>query len=383
MVITRKIQIHLIEDENRQEHFEDIYRWQKICIRAANMVSSHLFFQHQTQDMFYLIGDVQQKLADANKTEDGMLNTSAMSTTYRLLSKHFKGNAPMSMLSALNSVISKTFKKEFSEVRKGTKSLRSYRGDIPMPLPSQQIKNIEQSENGNFEFMAFGKRFCTAFGRDASGNRLIMERAMSGEYKLCDSSIQLKKSKMFLLAVFQFEKEKPVLNPGKELFAELGVTSPIVCWTNPEKPYLIGNSEEYLHQRLSIQNARRRLQKSARYSKGGNGRKKKLKALDRYNEKEMLYIRTKLHTYSRELINKSIKEECGKIVLVRSDSADQNLLIRNWGWSGLMEFIKYKASAAGIEIEERVIDAEKSIVRNEILKQIINHGNEKSLQVAV
>ena len=28
--ITRKIQIHLNEDDNRKEHYADIYRWQRI-----------------------------------------------------------------------------------------------------------------------------------------------------------------------------------------------------------------------------------------------------------------------------------------------------------------------------------------------------------------
>lgn len=371
ITITRKIQIHLIEEEDREKHFEDIYRWQRICVKAANLVSTHHFIQSNIQELFYLADEPKRKLADAEKDPEGILNTSSANTTYRLLSKHFKGSAPMSMLSSLNNVIQKTYKKEALDVKLGRKSLRNYRNNIPMPLPSQQIKHIEKQENGNYKFTAYGKRFCTAFGRDRSGNMLIMDRAVSGKYKLCDSSIQLDKSKMFLLAVFQFEKQKPILKKDKELFAELGAAIPIICWDDPEKPYEIGNSEEYLYQRTQIQARRKDLQRSLRYAKGGKGRKKKLAALDRYEKKEKNYIRTKMHTYSKMLIDFAVKKECGKIVVLYSDSKDQNLLIRNWGWSGLMEFISYKAKSLGIEIEERKLDGEKSKAQNELLTEIL------------
>lgn len=368
--ITRKIQIHLIEDENRQEHFEDIYRWQKICIKAANMISTAHYVQGNIQELFYLADETKRKLADEAKDPDGMLNTSSANTTYRLLSKHFKGDAPMSMLSGLNNVIQKTYKKEALDVKLGKKSLRNYRNNIPMPLPSQQIRNVEKQENGNYKFMAYGKNFVTAFGRDRSGNMLIMDRAMKGKYKLCDSSIQLDKGKMFLLAVFQLPIEKPKLDNEKEMFAELGVSIPIICWDNAERPFEIGNNEEYLYRRIQIQSKVKNLQRSLRYNNGGKGRKKKLKALERYKKKELNYIRTKLHTYSRMLIDFTIKKGCGKLVLTHSDSKDQDLLIRNWGWSGLLEFIKYKAKMVGIEVEVRKVDGEKAQAQNLLLTEI-------------
>ena len=366
--ITRKIQIHLMEDENRDQHFEDIYRWQKICTKAANMIATAHFVQGNIQELFYLADETKRKLVDEAKDPEGMLNTSSMNTTYRLLSKHFKGDAPMGMLSGLNSAVQKTYKQEALDVKMGKKSLRSYRRDIPMPLPSRQIRNIEQQENGNYKFMAYGKNFVTAFGRDASGNREIMERAVAGFYNLCDSSIQLDKGKMFLLAVFQFEKKKPVLDANKEVYAELGVAQPLMAWCG-EKQWYIGTVEEYLYRRQQIQHGRRRLQTALKYAKGGKGRKKKLKALERYRKKELNYIRTKMHVYSRQLVDWAVKQGAGKIVLAWSESADLNLLIRNWSNYGLREFIEYKAKAVGIEVSELKLDAEKSRVQQMLLAE--------------
>ena len=251
-VITRKIQIFLNEDENRKEHFNDIYRWQRACVKAANMIATAHYVQDNIKDLFYLEDGTIKKLADIKKDEDGILTMSSANTTYQLLSRRFKGDVPMSMLSGLNNIVQKTFKKENLDVQSGKKSLRTYRDNIPMPLPAQQIRNIQQQENGNFRFMAYGKWFVTNFGRDLSGNRLIFERAVLGKYKLCDSSIQIKENKMFLLAVFQFESEEVTLKADKAMMAELGVGVPIICYTSTSKPKSIGNTDEYLHRRIQI-----------------------------------------------------------------------------------------------------------------------------------
>ena len=48
----------------------------------------------------------------------------------------------------------------------------------------------------------------TYLGKDYTDKRVIMERLLKEEIKLCTSQIQLKDRKIFWLAVFEFEKRK-------------------------------------------------------------------------------------------------------------------------------------------------------------------------------
>ena len=353
--VTRKIQINLDEKENRADHYKDIYRWQKICVKSANMISTAHYVQDGIKDLFYLEDGTKKKLANIEKDEDGILTMSSMNTTYQLLSKKFKGDCPMAMLSGLNNIVQKTFKAENIDVQQGKKSLRTYRDNIPMPVPSAQLRNINQEEDGNFTFVIFGKRFKTFFGRDLSGNRLMFERGVKGDYKICDSSLQIKNKKMFLLTVFQFESEKPKLEENKELEVFLSVVNPIE-YEIKGKRYNIGTKEEFLHRRLQIQKTLRNMQINAKYSKGGKGRIKKMKSIERFNELEKNYVKTKMHLYSRHLVNACVNLGCGKIILVdqleKESIAKENesTILRNWSYYGLKEFIEYKAKREGITV---------------------------------
>ena len=371
-----------MEDENRQEHFNDIYRWQKICVAAANMIATSHYVQENIKDLFFLEDGTKKKLADIKKDEDGILTMSSAGTTYQLLSKKFKGEAPMAMLSGLNAIIQKTYKKETIDIKNGKKSLRTYRDNIPMPLPSQQIRNVEQQPNGNFKFMAYGKNFVTAFGRDRSNNKVIMERAVSGKYKLCDSSIQLKDKEMFLLAVFQFESEEKKVDETKLMYAELSPSIPIIAVREDGFYTKIGSAEEFLHRRIQIQEALKRSMIAAKYNNGGKGRKKKMKSIDRYQDKEKNYVQTKLHTYSRQLINHCVKNSCGKLILANlkpksKDVKEMPNLLRNWSYYGLKTFIEYKAKQNNIQVEYADLEYNPEILEaeNGLLTQILTIQN--------
>ncbi|QRY57035.1 hypothetical protein [Sphingobacterium siyangense] len=119
--------------------------------------------------------------------------------------------------------------------------------------------------------------------------------------------------------------------------------------------FQIGNKEEFLYRRMAIQAARHRIQKAAAYNKGGHGRKKKLQSLDHFEEKERRYIDSRLHLYSRRLIDICMKSEAGTLLLVNQTSKeevakDDEFLLRNWSYYGLIEKIRYKASMAGIHV---------------------------------
>ena len=358
-VITRKIQINPVGDkEYVKDCWDKIRNWNEQCFRAANYVATHFYFQEKTNEFFYLHDDFKIKLADREKVAEGIFNTSPQNTTYRLLSDKYKGEMPASIFNQLNSVVRQSLNAEKKDYFSGKKSLRSYKRDMPIPFGKNDLRNITKVDGwkGDYAFTFFGMNFRTWFGRDLSGNEVMFDRAVSGEYSFCDSSIQIKKGKMFLNAVLKLEYQKPILKADKELRAELGIENPIV-FEHKNNTYTIGNKEEYLHRRLQIQQNRRNAQISSTFNKGGRGRAKKMQVTDHFIEAEKNYVTTRIHQYTAKLINWCIKLKCGTLVLVNQKEKEEiakdeknKLLLRNWSYFGMTEKLKYKCNLHGIKL---------------------------------
>ncbi len=356
VIIARKIQILLQADNKTQwkERYKMIRDWQTIVAKAANWIATHHYIQENLKDLFYLTDKAMVKLKDVKKDEEGILNTSRMSTTYRLLSGKFKGQIPMAILSSLNSRIISTFDKEKKEYGQGLRSLRTYKQDLPIPIVASDILHIEPAGKGEYLFSLYSLPFRTNFGRDASGNRLFFERALKGEYKLCDSSIEIKGNKLFLLAVFSFQRTEVSLSVDIRVEAHLSADIPIVAGTS-ETQIRIGSREEFLHRRLAIQDSLHRTQMAMRFNRGGKGRRKKMQALDRFHLAEKNYVNSRLHQYSARLIAFCLQHEAGVLVLKsqtekEAQAKENEFLLRNWSYYGLKEKISYKAAKYGIAV---------------------------------
>lgn len=356
MVITRKIQL-LLEADSRElwkEQYSRLVGWQHIVTKAANWIVTHHYVQENLKELVYLADGVRVRLADRQKDEEGMLNTSRLNTTYRLLSGKFKGEIPMSIITALNTRIVSVFDKEKGEYREGRRSLRTYRRDQPIPIVSTDIVRVEAADKGEYRFRLYGLLFRTNFGRDASGNRQLFEKFVKGEGRLRDSSLDIRKNKLFLLAVFDQEKVVQPLSADKRVLARLSMDVPIIAAING-KDIQIGGKEEYLYRRLAIQEAMQRTQAALRYSSGGKGRKKKLRALQRFHELEKKYVQTRLHQYSARLISFCRQEGAGVLILLsqterEAEAREDVFLLRNWTYYGLKEKISYKAAKYGINV---------------------------------
>jgi len=359
--ITRKIQIYVNESDksHRSEYYKTLFTWLDICRKSANIISTHRFVQDNIKDFFYLTEEIQYKLADNSKDESGILTTSAMNSVYQILSKKYKGDIPMSTMSFLNNIVSKSYKEEKRDYYIGNRSLRSYKNNIPIPVAKKQFTNIrlDEEKEYNYKFEIYGIPFMTSFGRDKSGNAIIFRRAtQTKEYKFCDSGIQYdkRKNKWFLLLTVQFESNHDKLIENKQAFAELGVDNPILLQIGKNN-YQIGSKEEYLHHRLSIQRALKSRQINARYNKGGHGRKKKMQSIEYFHKKEKNYITTKLHQYSAKLIQEVYKNRCSALVLKDQkdkevEAKENDFILRNWSYYGLKQMIEYKAKKHGINV---------------------------------
>ena len=394
MVITRKIEIYVHEeDKEMKKNYQDtLYGWRDAVRKAANLIVSHKFVQQNVRDFMYLQEDVRERflvvdektgkekvkfnVPDILEKGPGM---SEQNTTYRLISSMLKGKVPADIYSCLNQAVAKTFKETVTDVNKGDATLRSYKNNIPIPFSAKSLSNIHKADDGHFYFTLFGVPFACMLGRDRSNNEAIIERCISGEYKLCSSSIAFqkvvsrdtgkKKNKLFLYLCVDIPKKEVELNPKKSMYCYLGLAHPIeynyevqskniydsgVKWSH------IGTAEEFLYRRVQIQAAMKRCQVNCRYTSGGKGRKRKLQALNRFEEKEKNYVQTKLHTYSRMLVDHAIKNHCGTIVLVNQEPREEEakeanqkgepFVLRNWSYFGLKTMISYKAKMVGIEV---------------------------------
>jgi len=355
--LTRKIQllVDLPTKEERKEALDLLYQWQNRCYRAANLIVSHLYVQEMIKEFFYLTEGIQYKLADEKKDEAGMLQRSRINTTYRVISDRFKGEIPTNILSSLNNELLITFNKNRPEYRRGECSLKNFRRDMAFPFSMELVSGLRyEADKKAFCFSLFKIPFRTYLGKDQTDKRKLLERVIAGETKLCTSHIKLKEGKIFWLPVFEIKKETHDLRPEVIAEASLSLEYPIVVKAGTSR-LTIGSREEFLYRRLAIQNARKRAQQGASFTKSGKGTRRKLKAVDRFQETESNYVRQRLHVYSRKLIDFCIKHQAGTLLLLNQEdkteiAKKEEFVLRNWSYFELMIKIKYKAEKAGIEL---------------------------------
>lgn len=375
MVITRKIEVFVCEDDKelRKEYYQKLYDNRNIAVKAANATVSNMFILDNS--LPYLSEDDRKKIGFIGAKGDKVTRKGGI---YAALSAYFKGKADMGMISCVKQNAEKMYADDMKHGGFWEKSLRSYKSNMPVPFDHKRFTNLRfadytdgagKTRNGCF-FTLLGVPFQCKFGSDRSGNRLIMERVINGEYKMCTSSLKFVKNKIFLLLCVDIPKKDVKVDEKKALYAFLGVMQPIVCTTQVDaykdfdsgmKVWDIGIKEEFNYRRRQIQEAVKRCQINNRYTKGGKGRKRKCKAIDRWHEIENNYVDTKLHTYSKRLVDMAVKHGCGKIVLMKQIHREDNakaerdngddFVLRNWTYFGLKQKIDYKAKMYGIKVE--------------------------------
>lgn len=387
MVITRKIEVFIPEDDKalRRSYYEKLYDNRDAAVKIANMAVSHRFALDNT--MPYLTDEVKETIEYIGCKGQKATKQNA---TYVVASQAFKDKGIyMGMIPSVLQMVDKMYQ---DDRKKGmwNRSLRSYKSTMPVPVKASLYHNLRFAEyvNGDGKtsegcfFEVMGIPFQMRFGRDRSGNRLIVERVISGEYKMCTSSIQVDGKKVFLLLCVDIPKKEVKLDEGKTMYAYLGVMNPIICtcdvraakeYDSGYKWFEVGTKEEFNYRRRQIQEAVRRCQQNNKYSVGGKGRRKKCQAIDRWHDKEKNYVDTKLHTYSRLLVDLAVKHKCGQIVLMnqkpREDKAKEDnmngepFVLRNWSYYGFKEKIAYKCKMCGIKLsqdkEEKVLNEDE------------------------
>jgi putative transposase len=242
---------------------------------------------------------------------------------------------------------------------RGSASLPSFKKGMPIPFNKQSTKLCYNDVKKRYEIIlpkGYTFQLDSKLSKDRTDN---IDKCLGGieGYVLKDPSIQIKDNALFLL--------QPIVIPSKDNFLDsnivagidLGITVPVYISLGTKDSYVsamsIGTKDDFLRVRMRIQGQRKNAQKN-NMAQGGKGRKKKLKALDRFQEKERNFVRTYNHMLSSKIMDFCIKNKAGTIHLENLSGfgkRSNNFILRNWSYFELQTMIKYKAAKEGIVIK--------------------------------
>lgn len=411
--ITRKIEVHLHrhgDSEEATQRFKEEFRiWDDIndnLYKAANRIVSHCFFNDayeyrlklhsprfqeierllknskrnklSAEDVKQLKAERKVLFADFKKQRQIFLRGGAtegtnpeQNSTYKVISNEFLDVIPSEILTNLNQNISSTYKNYTQDVERGVRTIPNFKRGIPVPfsIKSHGELNLKQREDGSI-YIRFpkGLEWDLSFGRDRSNNREIVERVLSGQYDVGNSSIQESKNKKrFLLLVVKIPKENIALSPNRIVGVDLGVATPLYAALSDNEygGLSVGSRDQFLKVRMRMAAQKRELQRNLRNTtNGGHGRKQKLQALERLEGKERNWVHLQNHIFSKSIIDFALKNDAGVIQMERltgfgRDTNDEvgnefKFILRYWSFFELQTMIEYKAKAVGIEV--RYID---------------------------
>ena len=397
MYITRKIELWVKEDDKnlRNEIWRTIRDYEHMVFKSANLIVTNQLFNQTFTDRIVLtdeelsvkrekierdIDKLNEKLKDekddtkkdklkenrnklyrqinqltieARKMAEEFYTTSEKNTTYQLIRKEFP-TLPSHISASLNDMVTKNYSNEIFDVRLGKRSLRTYRKGMPIPFMKLSLKLKKVDDEICLKWVN-NIEFTLHFGRDKSNNQIIVERILKGDYKVGDSSIQLKKGKIFLLLVVDVPEEENKLNDDVYVGVDLGLSIPAYCSLNVGMERLpIGSYNDFIRVRTQLFQRRKRLQRSLTLTKGGKGRTKKLKALDRLKDKERNWVKTYNHTLTNRIV-KFAKDNLASVIKMEflegyGEDETNSFVLRYWSYFEMQTMIEYKSKREGIKV---------------------------------
>jgi len=375
IIITRKIEAFPVVDIDkslelsdeeinniRKKEYDRVYSnvryWQTETAKASNKAISALFNLNGIVRFNLLNEQVEEQFRiQLHNKENGALKTSLQNVPYRVIAETHP-NLSSYIRSSMSQNVFKLFKNTIFDVIKGNCSIPSFKNTQPVPFTKDAIRNLRTEGNDIIFDFIDNTKFMFRFGRDRSNNRLIIEKIISGEYSLCDSTLVYKDKKIFFNIVVSFNKEKRKLDKNVVIGVDLGINVPatVVMVKNGEKidHRFLGSRETFFNERRKIFNLKKRVQSNLSGAKSGHGRKRKLKSLDNVNTYEKNWVTNENHKYSKNIVD-YVLENNGATIQMEDLSGFGNdkskkFLSRYWSYFQLQQFVLYKAKREGIEV---------------------------------
>ena len=274
-------------------------------------------------------------------------------------------------------------KQDFSTALKnglarGERNLPFYKRDFPLMVPSRFItiytgEDTYLTDSGEKKtIIAYFFKFVNGIhfkmylgaGKNKQPDRFLpalLESIVTDpeHYKVCGSTIQItNKGKIILNLTVSISKEVTEYVPerGKIIGLALGYDKCLVAAISGDKyEYEIGYTikHDLVDKRMNIQKHYEELQRALKDANGGHGRGKKLAKLEQHKSYEKNYVRTYNHKLSKLVVALAKENKISTIVMediTKSDLDDYPVLLRNWSYYQLVQFITYKAEREGIVV---------------------------------
>lgn len=305
---------------------------------------------------------------ESHRTDiDVKFNEMYVKELYQIITKEFDfftSNTP----SLIVNRVKNDFGNSLAEYSRGERSLINYRRDNPLMLRGNSDSDYEKGKLQGLKFYykdegiyinwCGGIEFKVARGAKLEKNiqyQHTLHKLVNGEYKVSQSSLQFnKEGHLILNCNYRYNAEvKPKYIEGRVLGVDLGIAIPAYACLSDDTFIKrgFGCVEEFTKVRKQMNARRNAIQKSISKNKGGRGRKKKLKPLDRFKEKEQAFAKTYNHQISSAVVKFARDNMCQYIHLEKlTKQGFSDKLLGTWGYYQLQQMIVYKADRVGIEV---------------------------------
>ena len=261
------------------------------------------------------------------------------------------------------------FKALYKDILCGNVSIPSFRNNLPIDIKNQNIKKLT-CVDGQYNVILsllsnkIKEKLDLSIGMinvilEANDNtqKVILDKCISGEYKICTSQIIYRKNKWILNLCYGFNvKQQETLDPNKIMGVDLGIAVPAYAAFNfdTSKRYHIKDDSVIRYKlRLSKDLSNAKAQK--RYigdGSTGHGLKCRMKLYKKYSNRAHNYQKTKNHIWSKAIVEWAYKNGCGTIQMEDlsgfTNSHSQDKFLGQWTYYELQQDIKYKAKEKGI-----------------------------------
>lgn len=375
MILTRKIQLLIVGNNDEVN-------------RVFNYIREGMISQNKAMNE-YMSALYLAELNKASKEDRKELNQ-----LYGRISNSKKGSAysqdivfpkGLPVASSLSMKVKQDFKQSCKNgLMYGKVSLPTYRSNNPLLIHVDYVrlrsnnphrdsglyhnyKNhaefLEHLDNKDLEvFIKFANNitFKLILGNVKKSASLRHEIQMIFEeyYKVCSSSIEIDGRKIILNLSMDIPKEKRELDENVVVGVDVGIAIPAVCGLNINdysRKY-IGSVNDFMRVKTKIQHQKSRLQTNLKMTKGGHGRKRKLKTMDKFTDYERNWVQSYNHYISKQVIDFALKNKA-KYINIEDLSGitkgkNVNKFLKGWSYYQLQSFITYKANKYGIEVRK-------------------------------
>jgi putative transposase len=307
-----------------------------------------------------------QRFGDSLKFSDlGTGKKSQASDIYQFVKDEFS-YAPSDVLGSAIREAQAGFKALNKAILNGQASIPSFKRDCPIPIRAKMIKISKNNGKYTTEITLRSQPHAKETGvptreefrLKAKGSaKPIIDRVMSGEYKMADSKIIKRKNKWCLQLAYKFEPEEVKLDKSNVMGVDLGVINAAVLAFNNEKTRYFIEGNEIRSFRARVEARRNALLRQGKYcgdGRKGHGRKTRLKPIEKLRGKVENFKNTTNHRYAKYIVDIAIKNDCGVIQMedLTGITKDAGKFLKSWTYYDLQKKIEQKAKVAGIEVRK-------------------------------